>query len=246
MFPSIPLKKCTKCGIEKPATTEYFHRDKNRPSGLFSHCKQCVRNYHQEYDRRPNIRIKQREYAYRRLQDPTAFARNRQQKTEHARRKRSTAAGKEQDRLHSQHYRNTERGKVIKRLNENSRNARKRSLPHQFDIQDWKRALEYFDNCCAVCGRPSGLWHKLVLDHWIPISSPNCPGTIAINIIPLCHGIDGCNNSKRNREVSEWLTERFGKRKAKQILGRIEAYFNWLKERDGISQQFNSRPTGET
>ena len=27
----------------------------------------------------------------------------------------------------------------------------------------------------------------------------------------------------------EWLTRKFGKRKAKQIAARIEAYFAWLK-----------------
>ncbi len=37
-------KTCTKCGINKPATTEYFHKDKNTKSGLRSWCKECRSN----------------------------------------------------------------------------------------------------------------------------------------------------------------------------------------------------------
>jgi len=35
-------KTCTKCGVEKPATTEYFHKDRCSPSGLRSDCKVCM------------------------------------------------------------------------------------------------------------------------------------------------------------------------------------------------------------
>jgi len=35
------MKKCTKCGIEYPATTDYFYARNNRPSGLVSHCRKC-------------------------------------------------------------------------------------------------------------------------------------------------------------------------------------------------------------
>lgn len=36
------LKRCTKCGIEYPATAEYFHRTKRIASGLQARCKQCA------------------------------------------------------------------------------------------------------------------------------------------------------------------------------------------------------------
>ena len=35
------VKKCTKCGVEKPRTKEYFALDKRRKDGLGSHCKRC-------------------------------------------------------------------------------------------------------------------------------------------------------------------------------------------------------------
>jgi 5-methylcytosine-specific restriction endonuclease McrA len=36
-----PTKICSKCGIEKPATTEFFHRSKRTKDGLNTHCKAC-------------------------------------------------------------------------------------------------------------------------------------------------------------------------------------------------------------
>lgn len=94
----------------------------------------------------------------------------------------------------------------------------------------WEDALRYFNGCCAVCGRPPGLWHKLVGDHWIPLNDPLCPGTIPTNIVPLCHGAQGCNSSKRASDAKEWLTRKFGKRRAADILARIEAYFEHVKQ----------------
>ena len=49
------FKKCTKCGEEKPATAEYFHRnkranrDKRAKSGLVSQCKDCRAASHKKY-----------------------------------------------------------------------------------------------------------------------------------------------------------------------------------------------------
>lgn len=36
-----PVKRCTKCGNEFPATPEYFDRDKQKSDGLHSWCKPC-------------------------------------------------------------------------------------------------------------------------------------------------------------------------------------------------------------
>lgn len=36
-------KVCTKCGVEYPATKEFFHADKSRKYGLYSMCKKCKR-----------------------------------------------------------------------------------------------------------------------------------------------------------------------------------------------------------
>lgn len=113
------------------------------------------------------------------------------------------------------------------------RRAREIGLPATLTSKQWLDCLEYFNGCCAACGRPAGLWHVLAQDHWIPINAEgNNPGTVARNIIPLCHarhdGWGGCNNSKSDRDPVEWLEWKFGKRKAKSILKRIQSYFDSL------------------
>ena len=40
------FKTCTKCGETLPATTEYFHKQKNGKYGLKSKCKKCIAEYH--------------------------------------------------------------------------------------------------------------------------------------------------------------------------------------------------------
>ena len=40
-------KKCTKCGEEKPATLEYFHRKTKTKDGLQYSCKQCNKAYNE-------------------------------------------------------------------------------------------------------------------------------------------------------------------------------------------------------
>jgi hypothetical protein len=83
--------------------------------------------------------------------------------------------------------------------------------------------------------RPAGLWHQITPDHWIPLASPDCPGTVPENIIPLCFGSGGCNNSKKAKDGYEWLLQRYGKRKACVILKRIQAYFEWVKNQQATS-----------
>lgn len=121
--------------------------------------------------------------------------------------------------------------KEIRRLEGSRRRARKHFLPNDMTVQQWEKCLSYWGCKCCVCGRPRGLWHTLAMDHWIPLTDNalDNPGTTVCNIVPLCHGIDGCNNSKNNREAGEWLANRFGKRKAKQILKRINDYFEWIR-----------------
>lgn len=114
------------------------------------------------------------------------------------------------------------------------REARKRELPDTFTVEQWQFALNYFNGCCAVCGRQlHDLFgtHTAAADHWIPLSyeGEDNPGTVATNIVPLCHGEDGCNNSKRNLLPDVWLVSKFGKRDAVVILARVNTYFDSIK-----------------
>lgn len=212
---SQPLKRCNKCGREYPATTDWFN--KNR-SGLRPDCKNC----HREYDRQ-----------YRQTNAETKRTYNRQY--------RLNNLEKERERIRQYRLTNPDNARTyrrqyrlnnpdVHRSSNQRRRARKLNLPDTLTSQDWQHALDYFDNRCAVCGRPIGLWHNLAVDHWIPLSSPDCPGTVATNVLPLCHGDGGCNNSKHDRDAHEWLVEKFGARKGGQIFARIQAYFDSLKD----------------
>jgi hypothetical protein len=116
-----------------------------------------------------------------------------------------------------------------RRVNYQVYKTRKLNLPIDFSATDWTRCLEYWGFRCAVCDRPRGFWHTLAQDHWIPLNSENCPGTVKTNIVPLCHGDGGCNNSKNDTPAEEWLTFKFGIKRAKEILRRIAKYFEWVK-----------------
>jgi len=194
--PSItpPLRKCTKCGVEFPATAEYFCRNKSKKNRLNSECKTCAsENARRWAQANPE---KHRENARRWAQANPEKARRRYQV-------------------------NPE--KV--RENVRRRRSRKHSLPHTFTVETWEACLNYFHGCCAYCGAQRDFWSPLHQDHYIPLTTPDCPGTIPTNIVPACRT---CNSSKKDANPLEWLTRKFGKRQAKVIAARIQAYFDSL------------------
>ena len=106
-----------------------------------------------------------------------------------------------------------------------------KGLPDNWTLQDEQYVLAYFEGCCAVCGNSlNGLWHTVSMDHWIPVMADNCPGTIPANMIPLCFGENGCNNTKSAKKPDVWLIERYGKRKANKIMKRIDAFFQTVRQ----------------
>lgn len=246
--PKLPLKRCTKCGRELPLSE--FVNDKQKRDGLYSSCKACV-SAHQKQDRKSRhdvyiqrerlqweenkdaINAKRRaEYA----ENPDIIRnRNRNWRIANAEtirewdRKRYQREKDKRQAWHRRYYRDN---KNVFRAAGYRRMARKQALPDTFTTADWEYALAYFGGCCAICGRPSGLWHKIVADHWIALDDPrpDNPGTVPANMIPMCHGINGCNNSKKSTPPKEWLTRVFGKKKARGIIDRVEEYFKCLNQ----------------
>jgi hypothetical protein len=123
------------------------------------------------------------------------------------------------------------------RVYQSARRALVRSLPATFTAEDERFMHQYWGFSCAACGNQEGFQWTLALDHWIAITAPDCPGTVATNIVPLCHGSGGCNNSKHNRDAQEWLIERFGARKARTIAKHIAAYFAIVKARQEVTSE---------
>ncbi len=236
-------KQCTKCGEIKLAAPEFFSRDKSRKDGLYPQCKRCHAEYNAEHravnrdhyvelaaEYRAANRERRSEYMAKYRTAHRERIAERQVKYRAAHRERIA----ERKAKYNAEYFDSSRGKAANKMCDHRRRARKRNLPHTFTAQNWQRALDYFGDCCAVCGRPQGLWHTLAADHWIPLSDPRFdnPGTVPTNIVPLCHGEGGCNNRKNNHDPVEWLQSTFGARKAAKILSRIEQYFQWVKEQE--------------
>ncbi|MEK7499788.1 MAG: hypothetical protein AAB649_04245 [Patescibacteria group bacterium] len=107
------------------------------------------------------------------------------------------------------------------------RRSARNNLTTHWTTEHWIFACNYFHNRCAVCDTPlDGLFHTKAADHWIPASSPECPGTVPWNMLPLCHGTMGCNTQKGSTDPVIWLNKVYGKRKANKILKKIKLYFS--------------------
>lgn len=228
------FKYCTNpdCPCDNPQPIQNFSQSKSGKGGLRERCKMCrnsdnkARYYadveaHREksrlwYQNNPDkVKIKRQKFQE---SHPDYSANYRRTHPEPGKRARS----------HRWRKNNPAKQKTIKIR----RRARKQGLPDVFTSEEWKRCLDYFGGCCAYCGRPAGLWHVIAADHFIPLASPDCPGTISTNIVPACHaikdGTNGCNNIKQSKPPEEWLIQKFGERKAKKILKRIRDYFDSL------------------
>lgn len=246
---------CTKCGLELELSPDNFYKNGGKRTGFNSECKACHDKKSVEWNRAH--REKHREYNKRWKQDNLEKVKENKRKWTKANPDKIREMNRRNiERNREKRYQSTElwrRGNPEKirestrrwrlkntekmRVNDNNRKARKRSLPDTLTKKEWQYAVDYFNGCCAVCGRQANdLFgtHTLAADHWIPLTSPNCPGTVAINIVPLCHsrevGAGGCNGSKHNSDPVVWLQNKYPK-KWRKILTRIENYFERVRGR---------------
>lgn len=248
------IKQCRTCGQEYPATTEYFYPARNK-SGIGLDCRACflARLRQKDHERANHLRhlknmTPDERAAYNQAEQMARLQRNEEshqrklevlnrravKNREYHRRKAREYYHAHKDRIKASA--STEKGKRLAIIWHNRRRARKQALPDTWTLLHWKLALEYWYGCCAVCGRQlRDLFgtHKPAADHWIPLTSPDCPGTIPTNMIPLCHGEGGCNNSKGAKMPEEWLSERYSKQKVHEILNHIELYFEWIDRHPG-------------
>lgn len=213
----------------------YYHNPANR---------QRITNYHAwRWRNVPVVKIQNRKSQQKRRTKPEVLEQKRITAREYTSRPEVRERQKERAKLpfnvlKRQAYAKSEKGRMIQKTVTARRRTRARGLTSSLTAQDLSRMYEYWGNKCACCGATAGLWHILVPDHWIALASPECPGTIPTNIVPLCHakrgsnGQGGCNNSKSNKNPIEWVEQTFGRYKSKQILARVQAYFEWVKQQD--------------
>lgn len=228
-LPRKGYKFCPRCGQEKPRTPEYFRfrpraNGSDYPQGPCRDCELAKWRSDEYRNRQRKWRTSERGKAFykERKHDPAYKVKQ----AEH----RAKPEQRQKQKENRERVKNRPDVVLLKRVHLAKRRARRRALPDTYTAEDWVRCLDYFRHQCAVCHRPVGLWHTLAMDHWIPISDDACPGTIPKNIVPLCHGSDGCNNSKSNKHPEAWLTNRAGPRRAKAVLAEINAYFSSLDD----------------
>ena len=243
-MPNEDMKQCTKCGQWKD--TECFYKGK-------AQCKKCYREYKREYYKQNKDIIREyykqnkdtiREYKcgyYKQNKDTIREYREQNKDTIREYKREYYEQNKDTLRERNREYMKTPQGRRVNRIASNNRRARKLSLPDTLTSEQWQYALNYFGGRCAICDRQlNDIFGEFTAaaDHWIPLSyeGDDNPGTVAGNIIPLCHGVGGCNNSKSNTMPDEWLERQFGKRKAKQIAAKIQDYFDSLTHIKGVAK----------
>lgn len=211
------LRKCRVCQHWKPADLDHFSARSSNSTGLNSMCKECA--VHSNAKTRDQRRA-----------DPVKREIDRI---------RSNKAGKEWNKRNREKVRQRARAyqqanKEKMRILTRRRQARKKSLPDTLTEKEWQFALDYFGGCCAYCGKPAGLFDVLCVEHYVPISSPDCKGTTADNCLPACHGgIKSCNNLKHDKDPETWILSHFGKREGRKIIKRIADYFATVRSAKG-------------
>jgi hypothetical protein len=66
------IKRCTKCGQDFPATTEYFYAHKTASDGLQTRCKLCYKGFQKRYAVNNPEKVRELKRQYR-LQNPDKF-----------------------------------------------------------------------------------------------------------------------------------------------------------------------------
>lgn len=87
------------------------------------------------------------------------------------------------------------RNKDKRREYNQTRRAKVRELEADLTVEQWAFIKDYFNQCCAYCGKKN----KLHQDHFIPVNDGG--GYTITNIIPACQK---CNSSKHDNNFFEW------------------------------------------
>lgn len=237
----VQTKVCTKCGEEKLATAEYFHRSKKSKDGLVSQCKICVGKKVKEWAKNNPEKVKENTRRWNE-RNPGASA-NRAKQWRNNNPERYKAVLKKwyeenrEDHLkkNRQRYQKNRKKYYLTKLKWNKNNpekckeigrnisqrykARKKMLSNTFTFAQWNTCKKYFNHSCAYCGKPSKQLHQ---EHFVPIT--NGGGYTVNNIIPACKR---CNTSKFNHDFFVWYPAQpfYSKFREKRIL----KYLNYDK-----------------
>lgn len=181
------MKICYLCHTDKPATD--FYKDRTRPDGLSSRCKECDKLKIAKYQTTSNGKATRKRY---RQSTKGRLAKQRDDKryyqTERGRRARFSAV---------QRYEMTDKARLVHQQSARRRRERKRSLDLQFTAKDAKIVYERFGNVCFNCGGTD----RLQIDHNKPLSLGY--GLSLSNAVLLCKS---CNSSKHDKMPEDFYS----------------------------------------
>lgn len=180
---STGLKRCTKCGQELPATTEYFSRTNRTRSGLYSWCKRCRRSYREANKNR--ISEWGREYRKANKEQIRAYYEaNRDRLSEYDR--MYYKANKDRISERRRMYRQTEHGRQVRCAIQHHRRALKAGNGGSYTTSELEAVKKAAGGRCWLCGKKlKGKYH---VDHFIPLSKggTNDAGNLRI-VCPKCN-----------------------------------------------------------
>lgn len=99
--------------------------------------------------------------------------------------------------------------------------SNRRGKPAAFSARDWLRIVYAFDFRCAYCKR--SFYRKrgrgLTLEHIVPLSDPDSPGTVKANVICACQD---CNEAKHEQDIVTFVYSQQPPEQAAATLARIQ------------------------
>jgi 5-methylcytosine-specific restriction endonuclease McrA len=164
MSDDVPMKRCSKCGEEKPATYDFFPRDKRSKDGWQYQCKICKCATVREYRSHPEVQKRYRaqllEYAHR-------------------------PEKQDQLRAYRREYARQPHVKERKRIAVMNHRALRMLAPGEVTAQDIRDTLKRQKSRCSLCQQRLVSYH---VDHIIPLSrgGTNWPDNIQI-LCPVCN-----------------------------------------------------------
>jgi len=186
------MKRCPKCGEEKPATTEYWYASKQTHSGLTGWCKECMKAKSRQHhgDNREECNERSRRY-HREHHVPRPLSRMTAEEAYEARLKASRAwKARNRQRVTAYTAAWYERNPAARRAYEAVRRAAKMSAGGTHTREDIAAQHRRQRGRCYWCGESvGGTYH---VDHVIPLSrgGSNGPENIVISC-PTCNMMKG-------------------------------------------------------
>lgn len=206
----------------------YFYANSKSKDGFYSQCKLCMNKANTEYkhahpektyaiiknyyeSHKEQILSQEKEYYQKNKERHKKYecsSKEYKKKYLKAHKEHIAITRKEYDATHKENI----------GIYRQKRRTKRKQLPCTFNADEWKKAIEYFDNCCAYCGSKE----KLTQDHFVALSKG---GEYSINnIIPCCLR---CNESKRDKDFFKWYpSQKFYKKSREK---KILQYLNYDK-----------------